>query len=183
MDAIIVGRGTAAADDPLLTARPPGLRIATRVVVDTRASLSSDSQLVRTARETPLLVAVGSEAAAADKARLEAAGGEVLVCAGPTPQARMEALLGELGRRRTTNVMVEGGNRLLGSLFDARLIDEVHVFIAPKLAGGESAPSPIGGGGVSMIAEALTLEDVVIKPIESDIYVHGRIARQVRQAG
>ena len=49
VDAIVVGRGTAAADDPLLTARPPGPRTAMRIVVDTRASLSPQSQLVRTA--------------------------------------------------------------------------------------------------------------------------------------
>ena len=82
MDAILVGRGTAAADDPQLTARPPGPRTALRIVVDTRASLSLASRLVRTAREVPVLVAVGPEAASADCANLQAAGCEVLVCDG-----------------------------------------------------------------------------------------------------
>ena len=174
VDAIVVGRGTAAADDPLLTARPPGPRTATRVVVDTRASLSLESQLVRTAREAPVLVAVGEEASPAACGQLRQAGCEVHVCLGATPQARLECLLDELGKRRMTNVMVEGGGRLLGSLFDARLIDEVHVFIAPKLAGGEAAPSPIAGQGVEKIAAAMALEDVVVEPIGGDIYVRGR---------
>jgi diaminohydroxyphosphoribosylaminopyrimidine deaminase/5-amino-6-(5-phosphoribosylamino)uracil reductase len=177
MDAVIVGRGTAAADDPLLTARPPGPRTAVRVVVDTRASLATESQLVRTARHVPVLVAVGKESAAADRRRIESAGCAVLLCAGATPQARLESLFDELGKRRMTNVMVEGGSRLLGSLFDARLIDEVHVFIAPKLAGGEAAPGPIAGRGVETIAAALVLEDIAVQQIGSDVYLHGRTVR------
>ena len=74
-----------------------------------------------------------------------------------------------------TNVLVEGGGRLLGSLFDARLIDEVHVFVAPKLAGGEAAAGPIAGRGVATIAAALALEDVTMRQIDGDVYVHGRI--------
>jgi len=50
VDAILIGRGTAQADDPLLTARPPGPRTATRIVLDSRARLDKNSQLVRTAR-------------------------------------------------------------------------------------------------------------------------------------
>ena len=91
------------------------------------------------ARDDAVLVAVGESAPAAARQRLEQAGCEVFVCRGQTPAARLDALLAELGRRRLTNVLVEGGSRLLGSLFDARQIDEVHVFIAPKLCGGESA--------------------------------------------
>ena len=66
IDRIIVGRGTAAADDPQLTARPGGPRIATRVVLDTHAQLSSQSRLVRTAREVPVLVIIGPEAGVTD---------------------------------------------------------------------------------------------------------------------
>ena len=189
MDAILVGRGTAAADDPQLTARPPTTtmgtwcptwcppRTALRIVVDTRASLSLESRLVRTAREVPVLVAVGPEAASADCTNLQAAGCQLLVCDGPTSQARLEVLFDELGRRRMTNVLVEGGGRLLGSLFDARLIDEMHVFIAPKLAGGTEAPSPIAGRGVEAISAALALDDISVLELAGDIYLHGRIVR------
>src|SRR5436305_14785939 len=87
MDAIIVGIGTALADDPLLTARPPGPRVATRVVLDSRGRLPLDSRLVRSAREAPVLVV-----ARQDNAGLRAAGCEVLVMPG------IDALLDELGR-------------------------------------------------------------------------------------
>jgi diaminohydroxyphosphoribosylaminopyrimidine deaminase/5-amino-6-(5-phosphoribosylamino)uracil reductase len=177
MDAIVVGRGTALRDDPLLTARPAGPRTPLRIVLDTRASLSSHSQLARTAHETPVLAAAGSDAANADCQRLRDLGCEVLVCPGATHAARLDWLLEELGRRRLTNVLVEGGGRLLGSLLDARQIDEVHVFIAPKLVGGAAAASPIGGQGVAELSLALGLDQVAIEPVGGDVYVHGRTAK------
>lgn len=180
VDAIVVGRGTAAADDPLLTARPSGPRVATRVVLDTAASLSSDSQLVRTARQTPTLVVVGPQAAPADRQRLEAAGCEILLCDGETPRVRVDQLLAELGRRQMTNILVEGGGTLLGSLLDAGQIDEVHAFIAPKLVGGATAPVAIAGEGFGDISQALALVKPQFEPLDGDLYVHGHVARPPR---
>ena len=176
VDAVVVGAGTAHADDPLLTARPAGPRTAARIVVDDRASLRSDAQLVRTLDAGPVLVAAAADAPADDVARLRSAGCEVLICDAPTRPARLEQLLDELGRRRFTNVLVEGGGRLLGALFDARLVDEVHAFIAPKLVGGAAAPSPWQGHGAAKIADALRLEGTAWRKVGDDWYVTGFIA-------
>ena len=178
VDAIMVGRETALRDDPLLTARPPGPRSATRVVCDTGASLAAESQLVQTAGETPVMVAVGREAAEARRRRLSDAGCEVFVCDGQTHAARLDALLEELGRRRMTNLLVEGGGRLLGSLLDAGRIDEVHVFIAPKIVGGAVAAGPIAGEGIDELSQALALDAVEVQQVGSDVYVRGRVIHQ-----
>ena len=74
-----------------------------------------------------------------------------------------------------TNILVEGGSRLLGTLFDLRAIDEVHIFIAPKLAGGSIAPSPVAGLGIDRMSAALRLADISVEELEGDIYVHGRV--------
>jgi diaminohydroxyphosphoribosylaminopyrimidine deaminase/5-amino-6-(5-phosphoribosylamino)uracil reductase len=180
MDAIIVGSGTARSDNPLLTARTADRsdlkRTALRIVVDSTGSLSSESRLVQTARDVPLLVAVRDEAVAGNSARLTEAGVEVYRCAGRTHAERCESLLDELGRRRMTNVLVEGGSRLLGTLFDLQAVDEIHVFIAPKLAAGDGALSPIAGEGVARMADAMKLADITIEELEGDVYVHGRVA-------
>jgi diaminohydroxyphosphoribosylaminopyrimidine deaminase/5-amino-6-(5-phosphoribosylamino)uracil reductase len=172
VDAIVVGRRTAEVDDPLLTARPAGPRTATRVVVDSHGKLSGASQLVKTARQTPLVIAAGEQITAADRDRLEAAGCEVLICPGQTHAQRLDALLSELGRRRLTNVLVEGGGELLGSLLDARAIDEVHVFVAPKLLGGSTAPTPIAGRGREKIADAIACADANWRVLDGDLYLH-----------
>lgn len=174
VDAIVVGRETVLADDPLLTARPPGPRVATRIVLDSRAALATDSQLVRTAHEVPVWIAVGPEAPAAACAALRAAGCEVIVCPAAEPGERLRSLLDELGRRRLTNVLVEGGARVLGSFFDADEVDEVHVFVAPRLFGGATAPGPVAGEGCEEVSEGWGLTGLKVERLGDDIYLHGR---------
>ncbi|ADB16552.1 riboflavin biosynthesis protein RibD [Pirellula staleyi DSM 6068] len=175
VDGIMVGRRTVELDDPLLTARPPGKRTPARIVLDSQARLQNSTQLVRTARQSPVLVVTGPEADDKEIRRLSMAGCEVLPFLAATHFERLLELLSELGRRQMTNILVEGGAKLLGSLLDARLVDEVHVFIAPKLFGGERAPGPVAGAGVEQVASALELRNLKIDQIGTDLYVSGRL--------
>lgn len=188
MDAIIVGAQTARRDDPLLTARVATNqvhRVALRVVVDSAARLSLDSQLVRTAREVPVLVASSATAlhdseTASRVAALRDAGVEVLALEDDStvgyPRPCVAALLRELGNRRCTHVLVEGGGELLGSFRDRGLIDEVHAFIAPRLMGGSAAPSPLGGTGALRPDDMPSLLNPIVETLDGDFYLHGRVA-------
>jgi diaminohydroxyphosphoribosylaminopyrimidine deaminase/5-amino-6-(5-phosphoribosylamino)uracil reductase len=180
VDAIMIGSNTVRIDDPLLTARPADLtdikRTATRIVVDSVASLAPTSRLVQTAADVPVLVAASDSAPQSTVDALSAQNAEVFRCSGAKHAQRLVSLLNELGRRRMTNVMVEGGSRLLGTLFEMRAIDEVHVFLAPKIVGGDSAASPIAGDGVEQLSEALSLADITIEELGGDVYVHGRVS-------
>jgi diaminohydroxyphosphoribosylaminopyrimidine deaminase/5-amino-6-(5-phosphoribosylamino)uracil reductase len=174
MDAIIIGIGTALADDPLLTARPPGPRTACRVVLDSHGRLPLSCQLAATARETPTLVVTASPADTAGAAALRAAGCEVLCLqASKAGRPGVDDLLQELGRRRFTNILVEGGSEVLGSFLDARAIDEVHVFLGPRLLGGKQARSAAEGQGVATIAEALPFLIERLEMIDGDCYLRG----------
>ena len=180
VDAIIVGRGTVEADDPMLTARlPDGAppRIATRVVFDSNASLSPTSKLVSTAGEAPVMIVVGPNAPSEHVERLQAAGCEVLLCDSEDRTQKQSMLLDELGVGSMTNVLVEGGAGMLGSFFDADEIDEFHAFIAPKLIGGQTALSPIHGAGIAEMCDARRLRNVTIEQVDDDIYVRGRVDR------
>lgn len=161
VDAIVVGAGTLVADDPLLTARPPGARTPLRIVVADDRPLPLDRKLWSDGDGGAVLVAVGEGYPVADAAELEGLGAEVL-------RLDPAGLLDELGRRRLTNVLVEGGGKLLGRLFDERLVDEVHAYIAPKVFGGEAAPSPIAGLGVEGIGDAVGLSDVQVERLGED---------------
>ena len=178
MDGILVGMGTVLADDPLLTARPVGPRTPVRIVLDSQARLPLNSQLVRTAGESPVLVFVTSAAPADRVLALEAAGGEVVsVPADEHTHPDVTACLHELGRRRLTNLLVEGGSSVLGSFFDRRLIDEVHVFVAPRLIGGSAARSPLGGEGLTSPDLSATLTGLRVEQVDGDLYVQGRLPR------
>jgi diaminohydroxyphosphoribosylaminopyrimidine deaminase/5-amino-6-(5-phosphoribosylamino)uracil reductase len=178
VDAVIVGSRTAQRDDPLLTARPPGVRLAARVVVDSQAVLSQNSQLARTAREVPVIVAAAAKAPAENRQQLVSLGCEVLSLSGATHADRLRELLAELGRRRLTNVLVEGGGMLLGTLADLGQIDELHVFIAPRLMGGAEAPSPVAGQGVARVCEAFSINASQWRDSGGDVYLSGVVARR-----
>jgi|694.fasta_scaffold06978_12 diaminohydroxyphosphoribosylaminopyrimidine deaminase/5-amino-6-(5-phosphoribosylamino)uracil reductase len=177
MDGILCGIGTVLADDPLLTARPAGPRQALRIVLDSMARLPLESRLVRTSHEIPVLVATGPTAPADRVRALEAAGCEVWRGAAATPQERLESLLAELGSRRLTNVLVEGGPTVLGSLADAHAIDEVWAFIAPRIIGGEASPSPIAGTGITALATAASIEIEHVEHPGGDLFVRGIVRR------
>jgi len=175
VDAILVGRRTAELDDPLLTARPPGPRTPVRIVLDSQATLSVDSQLVRTARQVPLLVAASANALAANCSLLREHGVEVWQSSAGDQNARLTELLDELGRRQVTNLLVEGGAEVLGSLFDLNEIDEIHAFIAPRIVGGDG-PSPIAGRGVAKMAAARSLRNLQVDQVGDDLYLSGRLS-------
>lgn len=169
MDAIIVGAGTVRMDDPLLTARPGGPRTPLRVVLSRDGALPESCQLLQSAHQTPLLVA-GDRIADDTRANLQLRGSEVL------DMSSVADLLTVFGKRRYTNVLIEGGASVLGSFRDAGLIDMVHVFIAPKLVGGAAAFTPMAGGGATTIEEGLRVVEWEFEPVGADYYLRGRIA-------
>jgi diaminohydroxyphosphoribosylaminopyrimidine deaminase / 5-amino-6-(5-phosphoribosylamino)uracil reductase len=172
MDAILVGIGTVLADDPRLTARPAHPRNPARIVLDSKGRIPLESQLVATAGQVPTFVFTTTAMPEAKRQALTARSCGVEVVGG-SPCPDPAEVLQRLGQWRFTNVLVEGGAGILGSFLDAGLIDEVHVFIAPILAGGESALSPIGGSGVEKIAGALRLTEVEVGDFDGDLYLHG----------
>jgi diaminohydroxyphosphoribosylaminopyrimidine deaminase/5-amino-6-(5-phosphoribosylamino)uracil reductase len=172
MDAILVGIGTALADDPQLTARPPGPRRAARVVLDSAGRLPEKSQLVRTARQVPVWVAVTDRAPTDRRESLSRLGCDLLAFpgAGPVP---IVPLLVELGRRGVTNLLIEGGGRVLGAFLDAGQVDAVEVYIAPVVEGGEPRFTPAQGAGRVRMADALRLDRHEISLIDGDVRLAG----------
>lgn len=176
VDAIIVGCGTALSDDPLLNARPAGPRIATRIVIDSSATLPLSSQLVQTAKQQPVLIAVGPLADTSKIQQLSEAGCEVLKFPQSEQNERLTALLTELGNRQMTNVLLEGGSQLLGSFFDLQLVDEAHVFISNKIVGGERITA-VAGNGLENITDAPAITNPTVELIGENVYIHGHIRK------
>ena len=76
-------------------------------------------------------------------------------------------------RRGIVSVLIEGGANVLGSVFEARLVDKVVVFIAPRIIGGLGSPSPVLGDGIDVLANAVNLIDVRVTELNGDIVVVG----------
>jgi diaminohydroxyphosphoribosylaminopyrimidine deaminase/5-amino-6-(5-phosphoribosylamino)uracil reductase len=115
--------------------------------------------------------------------RLQEQGVEVLALPGKPEVASADrtesgidvaSLLKEFGRREFTNVLVEGGAQVLGSFFDSRQIDEFHVFIAPKILGGDKSPAAIAGAGLERVELASELRTVAVERLGGDVYINAR---------
>ncbi len=179
MDAIITGAGTVRSDNPLLTARPAGKRVPLRVILDAAGtSLDSGSNLVGTLSDGPVLVCVADGIPAAELRRLEALGVEPLCFPVNAPgRIDLNLVMAELGRRGCTNVLTEAGSGILGSLFDSSLIDEVHIFIAPRIVGGTSARAAMGGLGLELIPPVPNIKNIRHTSVGDDMLIEGDVDR------
>jgi diaminohydroxyphosphoribosylaminopyrimidine deaminase/5-amino-6-(5-phosphoribosylamino)uracil reductase len=175
-DAIMVGIGTLLADNPSLTTRlPDGGKNPLRVVVDSHAKTPLTSKVVTELPENTLIVTT-DDAPTAQVEALRQTGVDVIQLPATTDgRVPLESMMDELGHRKITSVLVEGGSALNYSLLEGALVDKVYVFVAPLLFGGDTAPSPVGGRGVATVEEAWHIHELEINRYETDILITGYI--------
>jgi diaminohydroxyphosphoribosylaminopyrimidine deaminase / 5-amino-6-(5-phosphoribosylamino)uracil reductase len=173
-DAILVGAGTALADDPLLTDRSGSARRRplARVILDETLRLSPLSRLAQTSREAPVLVFASEQSAASSSAATLAAQG-VEIIADESGGRDIGAVLRALAGRSLQSVLIEGGAAVAGAFLDQKLVDKVSFFIAPIIIGGRDALAAIGGNGVQKIKDAVNLRDVEIRQHGRDVEITG----------
>ncbi len=180
VDAILTGLGTVAADDPMLTAR--GVRrvrrVARRIVIDRDLDLDRGCTLVRTARDVPTAAVCGkalltSGIAAEKVAALEAAGVELVGVPeqpGGSGRLRLDMLLEAVASRfGVTNLLVEAGPGLLGALFEADLVCEAVVYVAPVLLGDAEAMAAATGRIAERLSEGRRFDLCRVKRVGGDV--------------
>jgi diaminohydroxyphosphoribosylaminopyrimidine deaminase / 5-amino-6-(5-phosphoribosylamino)uracil reductase len=168
-DAILVGAGTTETDDPQLSDRSglPRRRPLVRVVLDDEVRLAPESQLATTTSKAPVILFGNENANHADVLRTK--GVEIV----NSTRGDLPGVLRELGSRSIQSVLVEGGSTIAGEFIDAGLVNKVTFLIAPKIIGGVTAPSAVGGTGVAAMSEALELARVTVIKRGNDIEVTG----------
>jgi diaminohydroxyphosphoribosylaminopyrimidine deaminase/5-amino-6-(5-phosphoribosylamino)uracil reductase len=178
-DAIMVGAGTALRDDPSLTVRglEDGGRAPLRVVVDGRGIVPPTHRLFQDGA-APTLVATTEGAPSERREAWRAAGAEVLLLddAGSS-LIPLADLLRELGKRDVQRLLLEGGPTLAWEAIRIGLVDEVVLFFAPILVGGQTAPSILMGAGIPTINEPVRLDVREVTPVGPDIKVVARVHR------
>ena len=170
------GSSTAAVDDPVLTDRSglPRRRPLLRVVLDERLRIGPESQLARTARETPVLVFTSEKAEPGRVDALERCGVEVLKNAGGGRDLTL--VLEELRRRQAQGLLVEGGAAVAGAFLRAGLVDKASFFVAPLILGGD-ALGAIGGAGPLTVDEAARLREVETHRHGDDVEITGYLSQ------
>ena len=191
MMGIVAGIGTVKADDPMLNCRDVetslhGVSVhqPIRIIVDTNASISLESQIVKTAKDYRTILAIAKMTTDnrqqttdfQDKLELlKSYNVEILFCEEKDGHVDINDLTNKLGEMGIDSLLLEGGATLNAAFLEAGCVDEVYAFIAPKIIGGASSKSPIGGKGIDMMKDAIMLKDIKIEQIDNDILIKCRV--------
>ena len=185
---ILVGIGTVLADDPMLNCRlsdtvrkehqiEKGVD-PVRIVCDSSLRIPEDAQLVKTAKEIPTIVACCKNRLDEDAQKkikvLEEAGVEVLVQT-DVDQVDLKRLMQTLAAEKIDSVLIEGGAGIHASALEAGIVNKVYAYIAGKLVGGKAAPTPVGGAGIQVMADAVMLQDMAVETFGEDICISGYV--------
>jgi diaminohydroxyphosphoribosylaminopyrimidine deaminase / 5-amino-6-(5-phosphoribosylamino)uracil reductase len=176
-DAIVVGAGTAVADDPELTVRQEGYRgrPPMRVLVDARGRVDATGDLFD--RQAPTLVATTELAPIEVRDAWRAAGAEVVLLEAEGELVPLEPLLSDLGKRDVQGVLLEGGPTLAWSAVEDGLVDAIVLYLSPKLIGGVDAPTVLEGRGFAPVGHALPLRIRSVERVGQDLRVEADVHR------
>ncbi|MCX6906768.1 MAG: bifunctional diaminohydroxyphosphoribosylaminopyrimidine deaminase/5-amino-6-(5-phosphoribosylamino)uracil reductase RibD [Verrucomicrobia bacterium] len=173
-DAVMVGSGTVAADNPRLTVRDGGVdEQPWRVVVDSGGRTALDAHVFSDEDRLRTMVLTSERAPTPWRKQLADQGVTVLPCALRGDHLDVSDVLKQLSQREIINVLVEGGGSLLGALFDARLVDKVVFFYAPKVIGGTNAPTAVEGQGIGRLKDAVELRNIEWRHLGDDLVLIG----------
>lgn len=165
---IMAGVGTVLADDPLLTCRMEGGKNPVRIICDSRLRTPLSSQIVKTARDVPTILATCNRDMQ-DARPFQDAGCTVLVLPPLEGHVDLQVLMEELGKRQIDSILLEGGGTLNWAALKAGIVNKILAYIAPKLLGGKDAKSPVEGEGFPSPNEAAMLANSAVTRLGEDL--------------
>ncbi|MGB5056709.1 MAG: bifunctional diaminohydroxyphosphoribosylaminopyrimidine deaminase/5-amino-6-(5-phosphoribosylamino)uracil reductase RibD [Nitrospirales bacterium] len=181
MDAILVGVGTVIADDPELSARGTTMtnrrvgRQPVRVVLDSRLRIPSNAKVLQWVGEQPTILCTTPQAPLQRIEHLRNRGIQVWVLPCQAGRVSLKACLSRLGKEGLTSVLIEGGGTVNAAAFQQGLVNQVRLYMTPRLLGGQDAIGLIGGQSPKKLNRAWPLADCQFKKLGNDWLVTGTI--------
>ncbi len=177
---IMAGIGTVLADDPLLNVRLEGKKSPVRIICDSRLRLPADSKICQTAKQYSTIV-VHADGSPEAVARLEELGIQVIAMPDKTGRVDLKRLMRFLGEQGLDSVLLEGGGALNESALQAGIVQEVKVFVAPKIFGGGEAKTPVTGRGVALPGEARMFSLEAMSQVGEDLLLEYRVREETSE--
>lgn len=176
--AIMVGVNTIIKDNPVLTDRSDHSRKKhpVRIVVDSYGRTPTESNVFNT-KLAPTWFAITNKTEQKFIDDATSRGCEIIVCPEKNKKVNLDFLSERLGEKGIDSVLIEGGSTLNFSAIEEGIVDKVYSFISPKLLGGENAMTPLGGKGISTIAQAITLNIDNITHFDEDLLIESYIIK------
>ncbi len=177
-DAIVIGSGTLHSDNPSLTARVPNMetRNPMRVVLDTHLTIDEHSKMVSQIADAPVLVVCGPDVSGDKKQTLEQKGVQIMEVDMVNGKLNFTQVVKNLGSMGVMNLLIEGGGRVATSALEAKIVNKVCYFLAPKLLGGNDGISVFHGKGPEKIHQIQELTQATMESIGPDFLVQGYLA-------
>lgn len=173
-DAIMVGVNTILRDNPRLdvwfSKKQP-----IKIVVDSQLSTPQDADIFSKDSQVILVSLPAKLGQETENRKILAGKAKILEVKEKEGQINLKDAMKRLARLQITNILVEGGGTLIGSLFDEGLVDKVLYFISPKIIGGKDAIDSVMGRGIARIDRAFKLKDVKLKRIGEDFLIEGYV--------
>jgi diaminohydroxyphosphoribosylaminopyrimidine deaminase/5-amino-6-(5-phosphoribosylamino)uracil reductase len=181
VDAVMVGVSTVKIDDPELTVRDVGdenisKRNPKKIILDTKAEIPLNSKVLKNEPEKAIVV-VGEKAPKTKLDKIRKTGADILKVRTKGGKVDLKELMVELGEDKITSIMMEAGGTLAASALSSGIVDKVLFFIAPKIIGGKTAPTPVGGKGFGKLSQAINLKSAKVKMLGNDVMIEGYISR------
>jgi diaminohydroxyphosphoribosylaminopyrimidine deaminase / 5-amino-6-(5-phosphoribosylamino)uracil reductase len=175
--AIMIGVGTVIADNPSLdTRREKPSRNPIRIIIDSRLEIPLDSKVIETAKKTKTIIITGLESDIRKIKMLKDLQVEVILKRA-NPNIDLNDLMIDLGAMQIDSILIEGGSYLLGQALLSNIVDKAFVFIAPKMVGGKDALTPVGGSGVDLMKDAISLTEIRYHYFGDNIMIEGKFTK------
>jgi len=170
VDAILIGSNTVKRDDPLLTVRYVKGKNPLRIILDSMGTIDQKSQIIKTCKEIPTIVAVSKKASKKNIFKLKKYPLEIIVIG--KNQVNIKNLLKYLSKKKIKTLLVEGGGTVNWEFIKLGLVDEIIVTITPYLIGGKNAITLVEGKGFSQIQRSTKLKLKKIYKLRNEIVIH-----------
>ena len=172
--AIMVGIGTVLADNPMLTCRLENGVNPIRIVCDSHLQIPLECNIASTAREIPTIIATCCDDA--EKCgKLIKMGCQIVKTNAENGRVDLRELMKILGEMKIDSILLEGGAELNWSALNCGIVQKVQTYIAPKIFGGNTSKTAVGGVGVDMPSQAFMLEKTSVSRIGEDILIESRV--------
>jgi len=178
LSAVMVGVNTVLFDDPMLNIRLRGKNYKNplKIIVDTHGRIPLESKVLL--HDPQLTIVASTELTPTSKRKeIERKGAQVLTCPLKNGKVDLEYLMKSLGTMGIDSILIEGGSTLAFSALREKIVDKVITFIAPKLVGGDLAPTSVGGEGIAKMEEAIEVRDWKVRKMGEDILVEGYLKK------
>ena len=177
-DGVMVGIGTVLKDDPQLTVRLVEGKNPCRIVVDSNLRIPPNARIITDKESCRTIIATTSKADGKNIAVLESLGAQVLIIEkDDNNRVNLRTLLGVLGEKGISSILIEGGSEIITTLLRDNLVDKLVVIIAPKIIG--QGIESVKDLGIRRVNEAITFSETKVDTVGADIVFEGIIAHRV----